>query len=175
VPEIKEEWDTLDIVSSNGLLGASVLAAAAGAWPETDDRKPWFSLFLPLYVAFMHLFLLRKVLCRNCYYYDKRCCTGWGKLAPLYGEKGDEADFTGGLALPAFFWITYPVIGAGGVIAAFRRDRDKSRLKHLGIFFLAFMAFNAWHLRRACLHCHHRGECPKGKSTQKMIQREVDL
>ncbi|MFW6113479.1 MAG: hypothetical protein ACOC78_00985 [Actinomycetota bacterium] len=173
--EIEEEWGKADVAGSNFLLAASVLSAAAGGKPAEKGRKPWFSLILTLYVAFMHLFLLRRVLCRNCHYYGRCCCTGWGKLAPLWGEKGDEAAFATGLTLPVFFWATYPVMGAGGILAAFRRDRDASRLKYLGLFILFFVTFNAWHMRRACIYCFHREECPKGKAALERVGNEVDL
>ncbi|MDY6795507.1 MAG: hypothetical protein SWK76_09570 [Actinomycetota bacterium] len=97
-----------DIAASNVLLVASAMAAAVGERPGEKGRKPCFSLLLPSYVAFMHLFLLRKVLRRNCHYYDSCCCTGWGKLAPLWGEKGDETAFASSLGLPIFFWASYP-------------------------------------------------------------------
>jgi hypothetical protein len=175
MPEIKEGWGLSDITMLNATLVASVLAASAGAWPKEEGRKPLFSVLLPLYVAFMHLFLLRRVLCRNCHYYGMNCCTGWGRLAPLWGEKGDEAKFKSCLTLPAAFWMTYPAIGVGGILAAFRHDRDKGRLKYLALFAFFNLAFNAWHVRRACLYCYNREECPKGKSALKMLVSEVDI
>lgn len=175
MPEIKEEWGLSDITTLNATLAASVFAASAGAWPKKEGRKPLFSVLLPLYVAFMHLFLLRRVLCRNCHYYGKNCCTGWGRLAPLWGEKGDETKFKSCLALPAAFWITYPAIGAGRILTELRRDRDRSRIKYLALFMFSLLAFNALHMKRGCLYCFHREECPLGMRAMKMRRSEVDL
>jgi hypothetical protein len=175
MPEIKEEWGLGDITTTNAALIASIFAASAGAWPKKGDRKPLFSVLLPLYVAFMHLFLLRRVLCRNCYYYGKDCCTGWGRLAPLWGEKGDETRFKSCLALPAAFWFTYPAIGGGKILTEFRRDRDRSRVKYLALFMSSLLVFNALHIKRGCLYCFHREECPLGQRAMKMKRSEVDL
>lgn len=175
MPEIKKEWGLSDITTLNATLIASVLAASAGAWPKEKRRKPLFSVLLPLYVAFMHLFLLRRVLCRNCHYYGKNCCTGWGRLAPLWGEKGDETKFESSLALPAAFWMTYPAIGAGRILTEFRRDRDRSRIKYLFLFMFSLLAFNVLHMKRGCLHCFHREDCPLGKRSVKTMRSEVDL
>lgn len=175
MPEIREEWGLPDIVATNTALAASVFAASAGAWPKEEGRKPLYPLLLPLYVAFMHLFLLRRVLCRNCHYYGKNCCTGWGRLAPLWGEKGDETGFKSCLALPAAFWFTYPAIGAGKILHEFRRDKNKPRIKHLVLFTFTLLVFNALHMKRGCLYCFHREECPLGKRAVKTRRSEVDL
>lgn len=162
MPETKDAWSGLDIAATNSLLATSALAAAAGSMPRGERRLPLFPFFIPLYVAFMHIYLLRRVLCRNCHYYGESCCTGWGKLAPLWCEKGDEGNFSEGMPLAAIFWATYPVLGAGGIMRAFRRDRDTARVRHLTLFIVSFFGFNIWHILRACPYCHHREECPKG-------------
>jgi hypothetical protein len=33
-------------------------------------------------------------VCTNCYYYDKWCGIGWGKLSALFYKKGDINDFS---------------------------------------------------------------------------------
>jgi len=173
VQETKKTWSGLDVAATNSLLAASALSAAAGTWPEGKRRLPLLSLAIPVYVAFMHVYLLRKVLCRNCHYFGENCCTGWGKLAPLWCEKGDEEAFESGLPLAAAFWATYPLIGGGGILRAYRRDREKARLKHLAVFSILFAAFNLWHIRRACPYCYHREQCPKGKVAMRMEGNEA--
>src|SRR5450759_3893107 len=43
-----------------------------------------------LAVALLLVFVvLRKLVCTNCYYYDKWCATGWGKLSALMFKKGN--------------------------------------------------------------------------------------
>ena len=38
-------------------------------------------------------FVLRKLVCANCYYYNKWCPLGWGKLAGVFFKKGDIEKF----------------------------------------------------------------------------------
>ena len=68
------------------------------AWIALGTIACWF--FYPLialiYLAFavtMVGVVLRKLLCTNCYYYDKWCCMGWGKLSALLFKKGDIKQF----------------------------------------------------------------------------------
>lgn len=67
----------------------------------------WFALgalacwyFYPIlgliyfFVAFIMVYIvLRKVICVNCYYYDKWCGLGWGKLCAIMFKKGRTEDF----------------------------------------------------------------------------------
>jgi len=73
------------------------------------------SLFYLLFIIVMLGLVLRKHLCTNCYYYNKRCNTGWGILAKfLYEEK--SGDFELGLKLAKFTWATitiFPIIIMG--------------------------------------------------------------
>ena len=58
----------------------------------------WFLYPLAVWIYFafaviMIGFVLRKLLCTNCYYYGKWCCLGWGKLAALFFEEGNIENF----------------------------------------------------------------------------------
>jgi hypothetical protein len=45
-------------------------------------------------VAFIMVYIvLRKVICVNCYYYNKWCGLGWGKLCAIMFKKGRIEDF----------------------------------------------------------------------------------
>jgi len=55
------------------------------------------------YILFLHLLwyilYLRKLVCRNCYYYDKWCGLGWGKLSAKMFKKGNVEDFKDSVGL----------------------------------------------------------------------------
>ena len=67
-------------------------------WIALGTIACWF--FSPL-VAWIYLasaiimvgIVLRKLVCTNCYYYDKWCFTGWGKLSALFFKKGSIEKF----------------------------------------------------------------------------------
>lgn len=47
-----------------------------------------------LIVAILVVYIvLRKIICTNCYYYDKWCSLGWGKLAAALFKQGNIEQF----------------------------------------------------------------------------------
>jgi len=51
-------------------------------------------------VAFVLVYIvLRKVVCVNCYYYDKWCGLGWGKLCAILFKKGSVEEFSTSIGL----------------------------------------------------------------------------
>jgi len=50
------------------------------------------------------LVLLPLIRCTKCYYYGKRCNTGWGLLASFAFPKGEEIYFQSGYALTFLLW-----------------------------------------------------------------------
>ena len=61
-------------------------------------------------VAFVMVYIvLRKVICVNCYYYDKWCGLGWGKLTAAMFKKGSIDDFSKSIGLK-LAPITYGVL-----------------------------------------------------------------
>jgi hypothetical protein len=62
-----------------------------------------------VYLAFglsMVLVIMRILVCRNCYYYSKRCHTGWGKLSAMYCKPGNISRFgcgAAGAVIPIFY------------------------------------------------------------------------
>ena len=58
----------------------------------------WYLLYwwAWLYLAFsliMVYIVLRRLVCRNCYYYDNWCALGWGKISAKMFKKGNLEDF----------------------------------------------------------------------------------
>ena len=43
--------------------------------------------------------ILRKVVCTNCYYYDKWCSMGWGKLAAALFKQGKIEEFNDSIGI----------------------------------------------------------------------------
>jgi hypothetical protein len=52
----------------------------------------WLLLYL-LYILLLEIRLMKKS-CTNCYYYDKFCAFGRGKLCALFFKKGDSKKFS---------------------------------------------------------------------------------
>ena len=87
-----EEYPRSTIIVGNLTMAAWVALGTVGCWFLTP-LGAW------LYLAFAVIMIgvvLRKLLCVDCYYYDRWCATGWGKLTALMFGKGDEKRFGSG-------------------------------------------------------------------------------
>ena len=67
-------------------------------WIILGTVAVWFidPIFAGLYLALaliMVYIVLRKLICTNCYYYDKWCALGWGKLAAKMFKQGKVENF----------------------------------------------------------------------------------
>lgn len=49
------------------------------------------ALIYLLFAIVMVYVILRKMVCTHCYYYDKWCSMGWGKLSALFFKKEEES------------------------------------------------------------------------------------
>lgn len=67
-------------------------------WLVVGSVAVWFFspvvAFLYLIIAFILVYIvLRRIVCTNCYYYDKWCSLGWGKLTAAMFKKGKIEEF----------------------------------------------------------------------------------
>jgi hypothetical protein len=73
-------------------------------WLVVGTIAVWF--FSPL-IAILYLIvaviavyiILRRLVCTNCYYYDKWCSMGWGKLAAVLFNRGKIEEFNESIGL----------------------------------------------------------------------------
>jgi hypothetical protein len=92
----------------------SILIYATGAFILAGFGIVTSFLYL-LYCFFIEMTLLRRS-CVNCYYYDKYCGLGKGKLCSLFFKKGDPQKFADKeiswiKMLPDFLVFIFPLIG----------------------------------------------------------------
>ncbi len=101
-----EAYSANQVVLSN-LMMALWVALGTIACRSFSSLAGWAYLGVAL---MMILVILRKVVCPNCYYYGKRCHTGWGMLSTLLFKRGDVANFGKGISavLPP---ATYALLG----------------------------------------------------------------
>jgi len=126
-------------------------------------------IFIPLiayiYLAFgliMVLYVMRMLVCKNCYYYDKHCHTGWGKLSAVYCRQGEMNDFGRGISgaiIPIFYGLMalLPLILGGiSIVQIF------SLIKiGMAIVFLFLVVMSSVTLRKkSCIICKMKNICP---------------
>jgi len=117
------------------------------------------SIVYLLFAIIMLGFVLRKHLCTHCYYYDKLCGTGWGKLSSrLFKEKSGNyelgmklAGLTWGLliiipivAIPLAMFLHWEFLVPGGICLA---------------GFLVIMVINRFGRKKGCAQCKMRYSC----------------
>lgn len=113
------------------------------------------------FACLMIIFVLRKLLCTKCFYYDKWCHVGWGKLTALFFKKGDPAKFNVGIGqilAPATYGILIllPLIL---IIVSIIQDFSVIKLLILiGLIISAFLS-SVTCRKKSCLKCKMRGNC----------------
>ena len=78
---------------------------------------PIVSIAYASFLVIMLLFVLRKHLCTNCYYYGKLCSTGWGKLALMFKKNSGNYEF--GVKLAGITWMLATLIPIIGIYYSF--------------------------------------------------------
>ena len=61
--------------------------------------NPFFAWIFLASALIMVYIVLRKLVCTNCYYYDKICGLGWGKLSAKMFKKGDIEKFNNSIGI----------------------------------------------------------------------------
>ncbi|MBU1535442.1 hypothetical protein KKF84_08975 [Myxococcota bacterium] len=130
--------------------------------------------FLPLiawiYLGFgvtMMLFVMRIAVCKNCYYHNKRCHTGWGKLSALYCRHGEITNFCRGVAgalIPAFYGSIALVPMVLGVIAMVKQF-SVVKLSAFIVFLFIITMSSVILRKKSCDTCKMKLICP-GSATK---------
>ena len=161
-----EDCKKFYIICENVLIVGMIALGFLGMYPLSFNGIPFVSIFYVLFALIMMAFVLRKHLCTNCYYYDKWCHCGWGKLSSVMFKKDSGNQKLGG-KLAVFSWgvlMGLPIIGMIVIIIL-----DKASLMNELIFFVPFIALvaiNGILHKIDCEKCKMRFICP-GSSAKK--------
>jgi len=153
-----EEYPKAGIVIGNFLMFL---------WIALGTIACWFLslLFAWIYFVFaiiMVLIVLRKLVCTNCYYYDKWCAIGWGKLSALFFKKGKIENFpnTFGLKLAP---LTYGLLSLIPIILIIISLIQKITFFKIAILLLLLLiSFYSAVIgrKKSCVNCKMRLICP---------------
>lgn len=168
-PEVKiadtglEKYPKSRIILGNVLMFLGIVVGTIAFWF-------FFSVFAVLYLIFAIILVyvvLRKLVCTNCYYYDKWCSMGWGKLAAAMFKKGKTEDFNDsiGLKLAPVVYGLLTIIPIIVIIISIILVFDYSKIVILA-FLLFFAVYSGGVSRRAaCSSCKMRSSC-KGSAVK---------
>ncbi|MDD5339211.1 MAG: hypothetical protein PHG35_07380 [Dehalococcoidales bacterium] len=85
-----EKHPAQTIIVSNLAMGAWIALGTVSCW-FLHPIAAWVYLAVALLLVGV---VLRKLVCTNCYYYNRWCGTGWGKLSALMFKEGEMEKFS---------------------------------------------------------------------------------
>ena len=119
----------------------------------------WVYLALALIMVFV---VLRKLVCTNCYYYNKWCPIGWGKLCALFFKKGNIEKFGDciGLKLAP---LTYGLLSLVPIISVIiSLIQNFLVYKIIVLLFLILISYYSGTIgrKKSCSNCKMKLICP---------------
>ena len=97
-----EEYPKSTIITENLAMSLWLVLGFISCW----FFHPIAGVLYIIFALVMVYFVLRKLVCTNCYYYNNWCHLGWGKLSSKFFKKGDIKEFRNCLgikmALPTY-------------------------------------------------------------------------
>lgn len=136
-------------------------------WIALGTIACWFlySLIAWIYLAFaiiMVFIVLRKLVCINCYYYDRWCCTGWGKLSALFFKKGniEELSTNTDIKLAPFTYGFLSIVPIILIIVSIIQEFSISKVIVLVLLLSISFYSGAISRKKSCEKCKMKLICP---------------
>lgn len=152
-----EKYPKSSIIEENIFLIIYFTVGALGMWPIKFSGIPILSVLYLIFITFMLVFVLRKHLCTTCYYYDKWCHCGWGKLSNCLFKK-DSGNFKLGGNLAGITWMSATIMPILGIITSLILDFSIIVLGVL-IIFIILSGINFLIHKKSCQNCKMRYIC----------------
>ncbi len=153
-----EKYPISGIVFGNIMMLLIMILGTVAVW-YLLDRWAW----LYLAVSFIMVYIvLRRLVCRNCYYYDKWCALGWGKLSAKMFKNGKLEDFakSPGLKIAPAVYGLMMFIPLIAIVISIVLLFDYTKVGILALLIL-FSFYSAGIGRKAaCSKCKMKLACP---------------
>ena len=153
-----EEYPKAVIIFGNLMMILWIALGTIACW-FLHPVVAWIYLVVAIVMVFV---ILRKLVCTNCYYYDKWCSIGWGKLSALFFKKGDIEDFSSstGLKIAPITYGLLTLIPLILIIISFFKGFLISKL----IVLILLLVISFWSgtvsRKKTCALCKMRIICP---------------
>lgn len=152
-----EEYPKAGIILGNFMMILWIILGTIACWFL-------YSLVAWIYLAFAVIIVgvvLRKLLCTNCYYYDRWCCMGWGKLSALFFKKGTIEAFntSPGQKLAPLAYSILSVIPIVFIVTSIFQDFSITKLAVLILLLLISFYSGAISRKKTCAKCKMRFMC----------------
>jgi len=153
-----EKYPISTVILGNIMMLFIMIVGAIAVWYLLN----WWA-WLYLVISFIMVYIvLRKLVCRNCYYYDKWCALGWGKLSAKMFKKGKLEEFALSPALkfaPAVYGLMMfiPIIA---IIISIILVFDYTKVGILVLLILFSIYSGGIGRKSACSKCKMNISCP---------------
>ncbi len=153
-----ESFPLSRIIGENLLYIATWVLAGYLLWPLwTPSGLPLLTIIWAFLVIVVQI-LLKKHNCSGCYYYDKLCHLGWGKISSAMFKK-DSGNPKTGTKLSLFYIVPPPVIFMTSLIFAII-TKPTWVYWFILVLFLIFNVASFPVRKNGCSLCAMRDACP---------------
>ena len=153
-----EEYPKVGIVLNNLVVILWITLGTIVCW-FFHPLVGWAFLALAIIMIYG---VLRKLVCTNCYYYDRWCPMGWGKLCALLFREGDIERFDAGPGMRVGS-LTYGFLGAVPlilVVISILQEFSSPKIVVLGLLSLTLAYMGVISRKKNCERCKVRFICP---------------
>ena len=153
-----EQASILKIIFGNFMMLGGIALGAIACW-FIHPVVAFVYLFVALFMVYV---VLRKLVCTNCYYYDKRCQIGWGKLSAMLFKQGSIENFstcTGVKVAP----ITYGLLTLVPIvlcIVAMVQEFSYAKMIIMILLFMLGVYSGLIGRKKSCEKCKMKTICP---------------
>lgn len=156
-PEGLERYPCGTIITGN-LAMALIIGVGTWACWLFHPLAAWLYL---AYGIIMVYFVMRRLVCIHCYYYDKWCALGWGKLAALLYKPGNPDEFGSGPAIKMAGAVYGLLMLVPIVLVIIMMVQAITVLKVVLLGLLLLMtAYSALSRKGGCARCKQGPNCP---------------
>ncbi len=152
-----EEHPTSKIFFGNLMMIIWIALGTSAVW----FLYPLFAVFFFAFAVIMVYVVLRKLVCTNCYYYDKWCSIGWGKLAAKMFAKGNIEKFNTsvGIRLAPLVYGILTILPLLAIVVSLLLVFDYTKISVLILLLLVSVYSGGIGRKYACSKCKMKLSC----------------
>ncbi|HEC88254.1 MAG TPA: hypothetical protein ENI52_02940 [Thermoplasmata archaeon] len=153
-----EEYPKLNAIIGNFFMLVWIVLGVVACW-FLYPLAAWIYLIFAIIIVFV---VLRKLVCTNCYYYDKWCNIGWGKLCAVFFKKGDIEKFSisPGIKIAPFVYGSLTLIPLILLIISLFKGFSTLKLSVLILILIIGFYSGTISRKKSCADCKMRIICP---------------
>ena len=153
-----EEYSKASIILGNFIMILWIALGTIACW-FLCPLVAWVYLALAIIMVGV---VLRKLVCTNCYYYDKWCGMGWGKLSALLFKKGSIENFNAsiGLKLAPITYGLLSLIPLVAIVISVVQGFTVAKVVVLLLLLLVSFYSGVISRKKGCANCRMKLMCP---------------